>query len=260
MSRWAKPQQIFLSIPVEIHFRPTWGSYRKNFVSIEDRTARLVFRPGIKYRREFLDDADSPPDEVDPWDARADFLNESNKLLDFHEYEGLTYCYGQFGRDSADLQFEVPETGRPIHVLTASEAEERDVREWYELLRMAMTIPMNEWPSLGSKFPARKMNILLQPLPIKLEWIEGKPVGTMILRTLIDAVIASIQIDKLRGAEFRYCARPDCKKPFQIESRHERIYCSTDCAHYMAVKNSRARAAKNKKQQTTSRRKQKARG
>jgi hypothetical protein len=89
------------------------------------------------------------------------------------------------------------------------------------------------------------MDILLQPLPIKLEWREGKPVGTMILRTVIDAVVASIQIDKLLGAEFRYCARPDCKKPFQIESRHQRIYCSTDCAHYMAVKNSRARAAKN---------------
>jgi hypothetical protein len=84
-------------------------------------------------------------------------------------------------------------------------------------------------------------------------------VGTVTLRSFIDAIVASIQIDKLRGAEFRYCARSDCTEPFQVESRHERIYCSTDCAHYMAVKNSRARAEKNKGRQQTAK-KQKARG
>jgi hypothetical protein len=251
MSRNTSPAQIFLSIPVEIHFRPTWGSYRENYVESEsdDRTHihRLVFRSGVKYRDPnfaFKSEADlPPPDEEDPWRARANFLHDLYKEQESHEYEALTYCFGRFGRDEADLQFEAPRG--PIHVITACELLEQDVGEWYELLRTAMTMPMNEWPSLANKFPARKVDILLQPLPIKLEWREGRPVGTMIPRTVIDAVVASIQIDKLLGAEFRYCARPDCKKPFQIESRHRRIYCSTDCAHYIAVKNNRARAVKN---------------
>ena len=100
-----------------------------------------------------------------------------------------------------------------------------------------MTLPMCEWPSsLFKKFPSRKVNSLLQALPLKLEWREGKPHGTLTVRTVIDAVIVSIQIDKLRGAEFRYCARSDCKTTYRIESRHKRIYCTPDCAHYMAVK------------------------
>jgi hypothetical protein len=200
-------------------------------------------------------------EEENPWIARADFLHEMARMDGRNDYASLTAWYGRFGFGSADLQYDQYEGPDPEDRYASFHLRllQDDIEEWYQLLRAALTMPLDQWPSLAKKFPSRKVNKLLQPLPLKLQWREGKPVGTVTLRSFIDTIVASIQIDKLRGAEFRYCARSDCTEPFQVESRHERIYCSTDCAHYMAVKNSRARAEKNKGRQQTAK-KQKARG
>jgi hypothetical protein len=54
------------------------------------------------------------------------------------------------------------------------------------------------------------------------------------------AIKATLDLDLLRGAEFRWCVRPDCPtKIFRVTSRHKRKYCSYRCAHLQSIRNSR---------------------
>ncbi|MGD0975201.1 MAG: hypothetical protein ABR866_14020 [Candidatus Korobacteraceae bacterium] len=54
------------------------------------------------------------------------------------------------------------------------------------------------------------------------------------------AILDTIVIDHLRKVQFRLCARPDCRTPFAIESRHQREYCCQYCAHIESVRKQRA--------------------
>jgi hypothetical protein len=64
---------------------------------------------------------------------------------------------------------------------------------------------------------------------------------------LTDACEAAIRttttIDLLRQLKFKTCARPDCVKPFEVTSKHERNYCSQYCAHLESVRRSRKSTA-----------------
>lgn len=51
-------------------------------------------------------------------------------------------------------------------------------------------------------------------------------------------------LDLLNGAKFGICARKDCSGVYEFSSDHKRSYCSPECAHVVAVRNSRERAAK----------------
>lgn len=56
------------------------------------------------------------------------------------------------------------------------------------------------------------------------------------------AIAAAITIDLLREIEFKLCARKDCGVPFEIRSKHERMYCTQRCAHLESVRKSRREA------------------
>jgi hypothetical protein len=64
---------------------------------------------------------------------------------------------------------------------------------------------------------------------------------------LTDACEAAIRTttttDLLRQLKFKTCARPDCVKPFEVTSRHERNYCSQYCAHLESVRRARKSTA-----------------
>ena len=115
--------------------------------------------------------------------------------------------------------------------------------EWQQLLREALVRPAREWNTLHATFSPQKANRLLGSLPLKFDWSGTGPTARVQTKATLDAMIASIQVDKLQGAEFRVCARLDCKKPpFKVGTR-QKIYCDSDCAHLVAVRNSRTRAA-----------------
>lgn len=59
--------------------------------------------------------------------------------------------------------------------------------------------------------------------------------------TILEAVLAAVFIDNLRGADYRLCALPDCPNDFEITSKHEREYCSQECAHKASVRRRRAK-------------------
>lgn len=60
-------------------------------------------------------------------------------------------------------------------------------------------------------------------------------------RDVVSAILATIEIDHLRGAKFGACARTDCPKFFEITSQHKRKYCTMSCAHLESVRRMRKR-------------------
>ncbi len=45
------------------------------------------------------------------------------------------------------------------------------------------------------------------------------------------AIAATITLDHLSRSQFRTCSRDKCKRPFKLESEHDRKYCTRRCAH-----------------------------
>jgi hypothetical protein len=115
--------------------------------------------------------------------------------------------------------------------------------EWQRLLRTAMITPSKKWRLLEKKFDWQKVKHLLALVP-RFEW-DGESLTVKLGKsTALGIMIASIQLDALEGAEFRLCARHDCNAaPFRVENRLKE-YCSYECAHLVAVRRSRERAAK----------------
>lgn len=117
-------------------------------------------------------------------------------------------------------------------------------QRWQKLLQGALIRPAREWKALGLELQIPNASFQLSALPaIVFEWSGETPRAFILAETALQAMIATIQIDKLRGAEFRVCGRHDCKSvPFRADEARHKIYCSPDCAHLVAVRNSRKRA------------------
>jgi hypothetical protein len=117
-----------------------------------------------------------------------------------------------------------------------------DFAEWQRLLRAALVCQAKGWSTLYREFHAPKVVWLHFALAIHFEWDGKVPSARIRSPDALQSMIASIQIDKLQGAAFRMCARPDCTSvPFRLGARNK-IFCSTDCAHLVAVRESRKRA------------------
>ncbi len=80
-------------------------------------------------------------------------------------------------------------------------------------------------------------SIQLQPAP---------PYHLLEFQGCEEAIRATITIDLLQSAKFRLCARPDCQRPFRVESQHARKYCEQYCGHLESVRNRRSLAKKEK--------------
>lgn len=118
---------------------------------------------------------------------------------------------------------------------------------WQKLLREALIRPAREWKALESEIGLRGLtDQLTGPLKIGFVWDGNTPRALIRSKAVLRTIIATIQIDKLTGAQFKVCARYDCNNPpFRVEARHK-IFCSPECAHLVAVRNSRQRAAEAK--------------
>ncbi len=181
---------------------------------------------------DFLNDPDSaeqrfvptrraPYGPFDPWQLRGDFLSWPPE-----HWEGFVHMAGDFGT------FRI---------------SNNDFVEWQLLLRSALPLHPMEWKKLESRFGQKKVGKLFEPLPISFAWDAKVPTARIRTKKVLTAIIATIQLDVLRGAKFKVCARTDCPNPpFRVEVRHK-IYCSHECAHLVAVRNSRERVAKNKR-------------
>jgi len=76
---------------------------------------------------------------------------------------------------------------------------------------------------------------------VEFSWRRRMPAAAIVTSTTLEAILATIHIDHLTKAKFGFCARSDCRRAFQIVSKHQRMYCSQSCAHLETVRRSRAR-------------------
>jgi hypothetical protein len=71
---------------------------------------------------------------------------------------------------------------------------------------------------------------------------EGKQklIAEVTPATALDAILATIYVDKLRGIEFQVCALKECNETFERQSDHGKMYCSNYHAHLASVRRKRS--------------------
>ncbi len=79
---------------------------------------------------------------------------------------------------------------------------------------------------------------------VSFRWKGKKHFAVFEAGETLGAMLATIIIDHLRGAKYGFCARVDCGRPFEIETRHQRQYCRTYCAHLAGLRRRRAERAR----------------
>jgi hypothetical protein len=201
--------------------------------------------------------------EANPWPMREEFLRlkrDTKALLAFLNKWGV---WGPTGTGvSAPPEVEIPKpTGRGWRPLPGDLDPKRlpaDIRAavWGQALAESMALdrkalnylfPFEVW-----QFQNQCRDALRKPagewLPTqKLLALVPRPQYPHYVRQAVNcqrAILDTIIIDLLRKVKFRLCARPDCRTPFAIETRHHREYCRPYCAHIESLRRQRKAARK----------------
>jgi hypothetical protein len=159
---------------------------------------------------------------IDPWQVRKEFLELRTEA-------GLLKFLNQYGKwDDSD----VPETVEEFWHLQAAFAELQNYPP--QVRRIAQELGWKRkftcslhWQSSSAKSQAR----------------QGRAQKAVALwrvdcRTIMDALIASIQIDLVRGVKDRECKRSDCRLRFVPKTSRQR-YCTQYCSHLVSVRRNR---------------------
>jgi hypothetical protein len=226
-------------LPLELVFRPgIRGAYRTNKGTADENNTmfHFDFEPGSG--------SDEPVE--DAWEMRDLFVRPDDSDWG-SRLDGITLVYGRFGVGVEDIWVPYHKIPKPCHVLTALELFQDEFREWQSLIRAAMTTKMIAWPKLEQKFPAHKVNLLCQPIRLAIEWHDGRPTGIVRCSGILQALIATLQIDALMDAEYRFCACVGCPKSFKVKRKDQR-YCDEDCKHRQVVRDGREKQRKETKE------------
>lgn len=201
---------------------------------------------------------------LSPWTCREEFLREGTalrkcnagltakrvgrgtavKLIGIRPKDNATHSWalgphgaaGSFTLTKAQEQENSP--------LSAIEAVlEEECSGWRALLRDALQMNYADWKQLASKHPAAWVSELLAPLPLTIEAREGAPMARVVCQSLLDVLMATTQLDGIRGLRQRVCKAEGCGELFPVRNYEHKIYCNYECAHRQAVRESRRRAA-----------------
>jgi hypothetical protein len=164
----------------------------------------------------------------DAWSVRADFLD----LRDENDCLGFLNETGLFFRDGAN------EAGQPMSL--------DHIRIWQRTFIGFLRRRPAVWETRLELVEPNASEIirmvhLHRHCTVALG--EGRA-AQFIARETFSAILATIYLDHLRGTRFRLCARPDCGRPYEIESRHTRKYCTQYCASLQSLR--RVRQAESK--------------
>lgn len=167
---------------------------------------------------------ETPSFETDPWRMRREFLG-----WPVDSWRDFVSRYGNF---------------HPFRRVSKG-----TFSRWQRLLRTAQITRAIDWRhQIGAEFGEAVEGLLHKSLQVKFDVDSPSPAAEITVKSALDAMIATLYVDALNGARYRECKRPDCPNPpFPLETKHDKIYCSTECAHLMAVRADRERkAAKSK--------------
>jgi hypothetical protein len=226
-------------LPLEIVFRVgiggTYNTARQIPIEDGELTARFEFEPG----------GGSDGRIKDAWEMREEFLvKEENEDDGIPGVVGMSLAFGRFGVGREDLSVPLKKLGKRYSAFEAKRLLEADYSEWRSLVCAAMGTKMNDWPKLKRKFPADKVNLLCQPMRLTVEWENGWPNGIIKCSGILQAVIATLQVDALLNAEYRSCACIGCGKRFKVTRKDQRYCPDSNCKHRQVVRNARSRKRK----------------
>ncbi len=219
-----------ISLPLEIIYGPSVGGNYDPKVSYQDDkngTVRFKFVPG---------GGSMETGVADPWEMRGEFLSPDGENAG---WSGIALGWGRFGVGAQDISVPSSKIGRRFDNVDAFSLFDDEYREWQSLSRAAMTTKMSEWPKLKARFPAEKVDRLCKPIPLTIGWQQGRPTGIILCTGVLQALIATLQIDSLIGAEYRFCAYRKCGKAFKVKRMDQRYCPGTNCKHNQVVQDGR---------------------
>jgi hypothetical protein len=160
----------------------------------------------------------------DPWKARDDFLSikgddRVKQLVDFLNETGT--FFGIYESRTTERYWSLQKIFREMLVGSSSDFS----RLSRQLRNVVMDIAPGGFGALNAVFT--------------IEVVSGVPHATTMFASTLHGLVASIYVDRVRGKKFGVCARPDCRTPFEIETQHQRKYCTKYCAHIEQVRRSR---------------------
>jgi len=195
-----------LTIPVEVRVRKVEATW----VSLESKGAS-------KLRCQMFDPQPKDEQFLDGWTIRDRFLRLRRRESDLLKF----------------LQW----AGRFPPVYLSSDYEASVFWEWQDIFREALLRKKADW-----KEGFRSCPYLLQQERSEIQFLlpGRKPKGIVQASCGLYAIRTTVELDLVSGAEFKWCARPDCpRRIFKPASRHQTKYCSYDCAHLQSIRNSR---------------------
>jgi hypothetical protein len=126
----------------------------------------------------------------------------------------------------------------------------RQQQWWLKILRDPAALKAKFGPPpLPNARGSQKLLFALQTasmneLPMHIEWKRGGAFAVVETITGLEMLVAITNMDLLRHANFKSCARADCGIPFARLSGHNQIYCSPECAHVVSQRALRERKKK----------------
>jgi hypothetical protein len=172
----------------------------------------------------------------DAFRVRLDFLtiqSPEDALQFFKLYGPFQYKVDKTGSKNAD-----PE---PESVLWS--VIERAVNDFEQSL-IAQEVP--KWLYRFTFGQPLMLELPFQPITPELtrypDWKEDAAIAHC--NDVVEALRASIFLSRIRGFQWKRCARKGCGQLFEQDTKHQKIYCSPECAHLQAVNDYNARKKK----------------
>jgi hypothetical protein len=115
--------------------------------------------------------------------------------------------------------------------------------QWQDLLRSLLEANPDKWPKLKGSFTKSQLErALLDRFPrVDVRWEQELPTLSFHARNTLHAMVMATQVDYLQGKRFRFCLKPECRRAFEITTRHKRWYCGSECAKHVSVRRHRER-------------------
>ena len=223
-----------LRVPCEVGtgVHPRYGNFR---------TLQQIYEPETRERatRLYWDPIEKvQADTYDPWEERGRFFRikdgDVGSLIDFLQSVGFLQS-SALGGDPAESTMLVTDPDGQYH--TARYISEIDISTIWATRRMIE----------NSLRDLNKHTGHLIDFTARITLVKGQPKVTITTCTFLDSLLLTLAVDRVQKAKVRKCARPDCRILFSSATAHNRKFCSWNCGHIEAVRNSRKRAKKAKR-------------
>jgi hypothetical protein len=232
--------RLLPAMPIEVIYNA-----EDKAVSCEKHGDDIVYT--FRYSKEPRDFAES---KVNAYELRATFLDIKTPGEAF-EFLNLTGCFRG-----------------PVNQRSREQLTWQDFQNWQEIIRLHLRhglLPVKEMSrSQTSVFisydvPDRLRSALSDLSQEERSWLHAFPnqlvirsaraakdgkrrvlYAEIMVSTTLQAILATVYVDHLRGINYRLCARSDCSAIYEVSSKHERQYCTQACAHTASVRRRRA--------------------